>query len=163
MHTPVMRYDIHTTPVGQVLAAANDDGLALILFEAGGHFRAPSPDWRRDRAALAPLKAQLDEYFRGERRSFDLPLAPVGTSFQREVWQALLEIPYGETRSYGDIAASVGRPGSARAVGAANGRNPLSIVVPCHRVIGANRSLTGYAGGIETKRRLLNLEGGAWS
>ena len=103
---------------------------------------------------------QLREYFAGQRRSFQLPLAPQGTPFQQQVWQALAEIPYGETRTYGEIAEAIGRKGASRAVGAANHRNPLPIFIPCHRVIGANGSLTGYAGGLETKRFLLALESG---
>ena len=101
---------------------------------------------------------QLQEYFDGERRQFSLPLAPRGTEFQRRVWAALAEIPYGETRSYGELATALGRPGASRAVGMANGRNPISIVVPCHRVVGANGSITGYAGGVERKVYLLDFE-----
>jgi methylated-DNA-[protein]-cysteine S-methyltransferase len=106
------------------------------------------------------VRDQLDAYFAGERRDFDLQLAPEGTPFRQEVWSALRDIPYGETRSYGQLAAQIGRPGAARAVGLANGRNPIAIVVPCHRVIGSNRSLTGYAAGVERKRQLLELETG---
>jgi methylated-DNA-[protein]-cysteine S-methyltransferase len=109
-------------------------------------------------AVLLAAECQLAEYFRGERRVFDVPLAPRGTEFQQRVWQALREIPFGETRSYGQVAERIGQPTAVRAVGAANGRNPLSIVAPCHRVIGANGDLTGFAGGIETKRFLLALE-----
>ena len=108
--------------------------------------------------ALAGVRAQLAEYFAGERTRFDLELAPAGTPFQLEVWEALRRIPYGGTRSYGELAAELGRPGSARAVGAANARNPISIVVPCHRVVGSAGALTGYAGGVEAKRALLDLE-----
>jgi methylated-DNA-[protein]-cysteine S-methyltransferase len=108
---------------------------------------------------LAELADQLGAYFAGELRAFDVPLAPAGTAFQRRVWDALASIPYGETTTYGELAAEIGRPGSARAVGAANGANPLAIVVPCHRVIGADGTLTGYAGGLPAKRALLTLEG----
>ena len=101
---------------------------------------------------------QLEAYFAGERREFDLELEPVGTNFQRRVWEALLTIPYGETRSYGQIAEQIGSPGASRAVGLANGHNPIGIIVPCHRVIGANGSLTGYGGGLDRKRALLELE-----
>ena len=115
-------------------------------------------------AAIAPFpeaRAQLEDYFAGRRRTFDLPLAPVGTPFQRRVWEALREIPYGETVSYGVLAARLGQPGAGRAVGLANGQNPISIVIPCHRVIGAGGALTGYGGGLERKRWLLALEGGS--
>ena len=105
------------------------------------------------------LRRQLGEYFAGERTAFELPLAPAGTPFQRIVWDALLAIPYGETRSYGELAAAVGKPGAARAVGRANHDNPIGVVIPCHRVIGAGGSLTGYAGGLDRKRYLLELEG----
>ena len=108
----------------------------------------------------AAVRRQLDEYFAGARRSFDLPLAPEGTEFQRRVWLALREIPYGETTSYGDLAGRLGRPGASRAVGRANATNPIPIVIPCHRVIGADGSLTGFGGGIDLKRRLLELERG---
>ena len=124
--------------------------------------RAPDPAWRAARGALpGPLreaKRQLGEYFAGDRREFDLPLAPDGTAFQHRVWDALRRIPYAETRSYGDLAKRIGNPTASRAVGAANGRNPLAIVVPCHRVIGADGSLTGYGGGLPVKAALLALE-----
>ena len=124
--------------------------------------RQPDPTWREERGALpAPLreaKRQLGEYFDGNRREFDLPLAPVGTPFQHRVWDALRGIPYAETLSYGELAKRVGNPAASRAVGAANGRNPLAIVVPCHRVIGADGSLTGYGGGLSVKAALLDLE-----
>jgi methylated-DNA-[protein]-cysteine S-methyltransferase len=116
--------------------------------------------WRRDPVPLAGVTEQLAAYFAGELRRFDVPLAPDGTAFQRRVWQALTAIPYGTTTSYGALAQGLGRPGSARAVGAANGRNPISVVVPCHRVVGATGDLVGYGGGLETKRRLLALESG---
>jgi methylated-DNA-[protein]-cysteine S-methyltransferase len=116
------------------------------------------PEWRRDDSAFTEACGQLDEYFAGERTEFDLPLNPAGTPFQRRVWDALKTIPYGEIRSYGEIAEQIGRPGAARAVGLANGRNPISIVVPCHRVIGASGALTGYGGGLERKQYLLDLE-----
>ena len=124
--------------------------------------RQPDPAWREERDALpAPLreaKRQLGEYFAGERREFDLPLAAAGTPFQHRVWDALREIPYAETLSYRELAKRVGNPAASRAVGAANGRNPLAIVVPCHRVIGADGSLTGYGGGLPVKAALLALE-----
>ena len=124
--------------------------------------RQPDPTWREERGALrAPLreaKRQLGEYFAGERREFDLPFAPAGTPFQHRVWDALRGIPYAETLSYRELAKRVGNPAAFRAVGAANGRNPLAIVVPCHRVIGADGSLTGYGGGLPVKAALLALE-----
>lgn len=129
----------------------------------GLHFAAgasPAPGASADRAAFASVLAQLGEYFAGARRTFDVPLDLRGSEFQRAVWAALLEIPYGETASYGEIARRVGRPGKARAVGRANGSNPIAVIVPCHRVIGADGTLTGYGGGLERKRLLLDLESG---
>jgi methylated-DNA-[protein]-cysteine S-methyltransferase len=139
-------------PFGQLLIAKENDAVVEI------RFRPADIDGLRDDDAVANVAAQLHEYFRGERQSFDLPLAPHGTEFQQDVWRALQRIPYGETRSYSDIAREIGRPAAVRAVGAANGANPISIVIPCHRVVGSNGSLTGFGGGIETKRWLLALE-----
>jgi methylated-DNA-[protein]-cysteine S-methyltransferase len=153
-----MRYDEIDSPVGPLLVAADESGLRLIHFQ-GAHRRGPEPTWQRDPAAFRDLVAQLREYFRGERRAFDLPLAPRGTPFQLATWRALTTIPFGETISYEELARRVGRPSASRAVGAANGANPLPIVVPCHRVIGKNGSLTGFGGGLNTKRALLELEG----
>lgn len=118
----------------------------------------PRPDWRRDDRAFAAAREQLRAYLDGCLTTFDLPLAPRGTPFQLEVWRALTEIPAGETISYGELARRIGRPSASRAVGAANGANPLPVVVPCHRVIGANGTLTGFGGGLDTKRWLLALE-----
>src|SRR5512144_1782287 len=153
-----MRYDEIDSPVGPLLVAADEAGLRLIHFQAA-HRRKPEASWRRDAAAFRDLATQLRQYFRGERRAFDLPLAPRGTPFQLATWRALSAIPYGETISYEELARRVGRPSASRAVGAANGANPLPIVVPCHRVIGKNGSLTGFGGGLEAKRALLELEG----
>jgi methylated-DNA-[protein]-cysteine S-methyltransferase len=153
-----MRYDEIDSPVGPLLVAADEAGLRLIHFQAA-HRRKPDASWQRDPAAFRDLAAQLGEYFRGERRTFDLPLAPRGTPFQLATWRALAAISYGETISYEELARRVGRPSASRAVGAANGANPLPIVVPCHRVIGKNGSLTGFGGGLGTKRVLLELEG----
>ncbi|WP_347343543.1 methylated-DNA--[protein]-cysteine S-methyltransferase [Jatrophihabitans telluris] len=122
------------------------------------HVRLPTPPGDRDDAAFARATEELTEYFEGQRRDFDVCLNPRGTEFQRHVWSALRSIPFGHTASYADIAAAVGRPSAVRAVGAANGRNPISIIVPCHRVVGSNGALTGYAGGLEAKNWLLTHE-----
>ena len=148
------------SPVGPLLLAADDDGLLLIEFGTPRHPVARGNDWREgSNDVLEQTRAQLNEYFEGSRRDFDLPLSPRGTAFQRDVWQALQAIPYGETISYAELARRLGKPSAMRAVGAANGRNPLPIVVPCHRVIGADGSLTGFGGGLPTKHYLLTLEG----
>jgi methylated-DNA-[protein]-cysteine S-methyltransferase len=153
-----MRYSTLTTPIGELLLTADDDGALTGVNLPDRH---PDPaGWERDDELLADARRQLTEYFAGERTTFDLPLRPAGAPFQLRVWEALLRIPYGETASYGELARALGHPTAARAVGAANGRNPIAIVVPCHRVIGANGSLTGYAGGLECKRALLDLEVG---
>ena len=153
-----MNYAWMTSPVGRLLLAGTD-ALSLIAFSRGPKSIAPETDWQpSDEPFLSQAAAQLEEYFRGTRRQFDLDLEPTGTPFQLEVLDALANIPYGETRSYGEIAAQIGRPKAVRAVGAANGRNPLPVVLPCHRVIGADGSLTGFGGGLETKRYLLDLE-----
>ncbi len=148
------------SPVGPLLLAADDEGLRLIEFHESRHRARRADDWSEgSHPVLDAARAQLGEYFRGEREIFDLPLAPVGTEFQREVWLTLATIPHGRTISYAQLAARVGRPTAMRAVGAANGRNPLPIVLPCHRVIGADGSLTGFGGGLPTKQFLLQLEG----
>ncbi|GAB3389229.1 methylated-DNA--[protein]-cysteine S-methyltransferase [Lysobacter fragariae] len=148
------------SPVGPLLIAGNNDGLQLIEFHAPRHPMSGGPDWHEgDVAVLRQVQEQLGEYFAGERRDFDLPLAPRGTDFQRQVWWELANIPFGGTISYSELATRVGRPTATRAVGAANGRNPLPIVLPCHRVIGADGSLTGFGGGLPTKQFLLQLEG----
>jgi methylated-DNA-[protein]-cysteine S-methyltransferase len=149
------------SPLGPLLLAGDDDGLQLLHFEQPGHMTAVGPDWEERGGPFADATRQLEEYFLGRLRSFDLPLAPQGTPFQLRVWKALRRIPYGETRSYLDVAEGLGIPKAVRAVGAANGRNPIAIVIPCHRVIGSNGSLTGYGGGIQIKARLLALEGAA--
>ena len=148
------------SPVGVLRLAADASGLRLIEFPDPRHPVTAGDDWEEgDNAVLASTRAQLGEYFAGRRRTFDLPLAPDGTAFQCSVWMALRAIPYGATISYRALAERIGRPSAMRAVGAANGRNPLPIVVPCHRVIGADGSLTGFGGGLPTKRFLLELEG----
>ena len=161
MHT----YSRFTSPVGELLIAATDDGVTHLLFEraAGGH--DIGSDWRADDGTETPaamwiavVRAQLAEYFGGARRTFDVPLAASGTPFQRDVWTALRAIDFGRTISYGELARRIANPRAVRAVGLANGRNPISIVVPCHRVIGANGTLTGYGGGLDRKRWLLAHE-----
>jgi len=148
------------SPVGPLLVAGDDAGLQLIEFRAPRHPVRRGEHWRAgDHAVLRQAQAQLGEYFAGKRRHFDLPLAPRGTGFQREVWWELANIPFGSTISYAELAQRLGRPAATRAVGAANGRNPIPIVLPCHRVIGADGSLTGFGGGLPTKRFLLQLEG----
>ncbi len=156
-----MTYYMHMeSPVGKLLLTADDKALTGIHFASGRHRPLVGADWkeRPTHPVLKRAKRQLEEYFAGRRRDFDLPLAPKGTPFQRSVWKALLDIPYGKTQSYGDIARKIGKPKAVRAVGAANGANPISLVVPCHRVIGSDGSLTGYGGGLPRKQRLLALE-----
>jgi methylated-DNA-[protein]-cysteine S-methyltransferase len=153
-----MIYDYLESPIGRLLLAADENGLRYIGFELGRHPVWIGDDWQRDRDALAAVRAQLDAYFAGELTQFELPLAAQGSEFDLRVWAELRRIPYGATLSYGELANRVGDPLAARAVGAANGRNPLPIVVPCHRVIGANGSLTGFGGGLATKKFLLEHE-----
>jgi methylated-DNA-[protein]-cysteine S-methyltransferase len=153
-------YTIIDSPLGPLLAVGDGTALARLDMQHGRRAHPIHPSWRRDDAAFAELAEQLEQYFAGHRREFDLALAPSGSPFEQRVWDALLEIPYGETVSYGEIARRVGAPGSARAVGLANGRNPIAVIVPCHRVIGADGSLTGYGGGLDRKRLLLDLEAG---
>jgi len=146
------------SPVGPLVLAATERGLTHVLFPDGGAAIPPREGRPRAEVILDDAVRQLAEYFAGDRRSFDLPLAPRGSGFQLDVWRQLVRIPFGETVSYGEIAARLGKPRAVRAIGAANGANPLSIVVPCHRVIGASGKLTGYAGGLEAKQHLLDLE-----
>ena len=154
------RFTHIASPVGPLLIAADDVGLRAIEFQANRHPVMRGGGWCEGAHPLIDLASrQLGEYFAGTRRTFDLPLAPEGTDFQLAVWLELAEIPYGRTISYSELAARVRRPSAVRAVGAANGRNPLPIVLPCHRVIGADGSLTGFGGGLPMKRFLLELEG----
>ena len=146
------------SPIGRLLLAGDGDSLIQVSFQAGPRPLQPPGTWRPGAAPFRAAIAQLGEYFAGRRLQFELPLAPRGTEFQRRVWHALREIPYGETISYGELACRIGKPGASRAVGLANGANPLPIVVPCHRVIGADGSLTGFGGGLPIKRKLLALE-----
>ena len=160
MHDEVIYYDELPTPVGPLQLVADDHGLRRIGFATARHPAPPSPGWKRSPHALAFARVQLEEYFAGARQAFELPLHPLGTPFQLGVWDELARIPYGGTISYGELARRIGQPQAMRAVGAANGRNPLPIVLPCHRVIGADGSLTGFGGGLPTKRALLDLEQG---
>jgi methylated-DNA-[protein]-cysteine S-methyltransferase len=153
-----LAYTSMDSPIGTLLIAGDATGLRLISFQAGTHRVKPETSWRLDERMFADAIGQIHAYFAGELRRFHLRLAPEGTQFQQEVWRQLLTIPYGETISYGELARRVGNPRASRAVGAANGRNPLPIVIPCHRVIGASGSLTGFGGGLPIKAALLALE-----
>ena len=153
-----MYYCYLESPIGDLLLAGESDALCVIGFPEGSRRRDPEPDWIFNEKPFAEACRQLGEYFAGKRREFELPLKKSGTPFQVQVLDALEEIPYGETVSYADIAERVGRPKAVRAVGAANGRNPLPIVIPCHRVIGKGGDLVGFGGGLDTKEALLRLE-----
>jgi methylated-DNA-[protein]-cysteine S-methyltransferase len=153
-----MQYTYVGSPLGALLVARDEVGITGLYLPTGKHTIGPRPGWIRDDAAFDDARTQLAEYFAGDRRGFELPLHAAGTPFQQRVWTALLDIPYGETASYGRTAAVIGSPTASRAVGLANGQNPISIVVPCHRVVGANGSLTGYGGGLDAKRWLLSHE-----
>jgi len=146
------------SPVGQLLLVADEAGLGRIDFVDGRHPARPEATWENDPAPLRETVRQLEAYFAGELESFDLRLAPEGTSFQLAVWKRLCEIPYGKTISYGELARRIGNPNASRAVGLANGSNPIPIIIPCHRVIGSNGKLTGYGGGLPIKEKLLALE-----
>lgn len=159
--TPLTYWHEVDSPVGALLLTGHRDALTRVHFQAGPHPLHPRPQWVPAARPFAPVLSQLEEYFAGTRRAFRLRLAPTGTPFQLAVWQALREIPYGQTTSYGELARRLGHAGAARAVGLANGSNPLPIIVPCHRVIGADGSLTGFGGGLYIKRALLALEGAA--
>ena len=147
-----------SSPLGKLLLAGQDSTLHFIGFPEGKGAVEPEASWEQRAGAFTQAEEQLHEYFAGQRKSFDLSMSPDGTPFQLSVLDALLTIPYGETRSYLDVAQAIGKPRAVRAVGAANGRNPLPIVIPCHRVIGAGGSLTGFGGGLEAKAYLLELE-----
>jgi methylated-DNA-[protein]-cysteine S-methyltransferase len=152
MTTTTVYFTTIETPIGSLALAGDSSALCAISFEPARR------QWTRDDARLEDARRQLEEYFAGQRTAFDLRLALEGTDFQKRVWRALLAIPYGATASYGEIARAIGAPGAARAVGGANHNNPIPIIVPCHRVIGADGSLTGYGGGERRKRHLLELE-----
>ena len=153
-----MYYCYLDTPIGELLLAGESNALSMIGFPKGAMRRDPEADWIYNEEPFETVRTQLAEYFSGERKDFDLPLKLDGSEFQISVLEALLEIPYGETTSYGAIAKQIGRPKAMRAVGAANGRNPIPIIVPCHRVIGSSGDLTGFGGGLDTKEALLRLE-----
>jgi len=154
----VMRYWELATPIGSHRLAADEQGLRSISFPSSRHAVKPLAGWRRSEEPFRGAIEQLGAYFAGRRSTFDLTLAPAGTPFQLRVWELLRTIPYGETVSYGELARRLGTPTGARAVGAANGRNPIPIIIPCHRVVGSDGSLTGFGGGISIKRQLLDLE-----
>lgn len=147
------------SPIGDLILVEESGALLEIGFTSGKRSAALLHGAIENRAPFAEIIRQLDQYFSGHRREFDLKLAPQGTAFQQSVWQALMKIPFGQAVSYSDIAQRIGKPNAVRAVGLANGRNPIPIIIPCHRVIGKNGSLTGYGGGLPTKRQLLALEG----
>ncbi|MEH6595967.1 MAG: methylated-DNA--[protein]-cysteine S-methyltransferase [Colwellia polaris] len=153
-----MYYCIYQSPLGEIALTANEQGLSALAFQTG---KSPIDftGLSENHSKFTKVVKQLDEYFSGERKHFDLPLAPKGTNFQKQVWQALTEIPCGETKSYGWIAKSINNEKAVRAVGTANGANPIALIVPCHRVIGSNGKLTGYAGGLALKAKLLMHEG----
>jgi methylated-DNA-[protein]-cysteine S-methyltransferase len=154
-------YDYYDGPHGRMLLVAGDEGMTGVYFVGQKHHPRVEVAWQRDasHAALRRAKRELAEYFGGERRRFEIALAPEGTPFQLAVWKAIADVDFGSTITYGELARRAGHPGSARAAGAATGRNPIGIIVPCHRIVGSDGSLTGYAGGLERKRTLLALEG----
>jgi len=154
-----MKYCYADSPIGSLLIAGDEEAIHLIAFPKNGKPRRPEAGWTESRSGpLAEAVRQLREYFAGRRQEFDLPLAPKGTEFQRKVWRKLQEIPYGETISYGELAKRVGNPKASRAVGSANGKNRIPIVIPCHRVIAGDGGLGGFGGGLTTKEKLLALE-----
>lgn len=156
-----IHYETLASPIGELMLIGSEATLGAIRFESGDGARNAEAGWIRGGAALTETARQLADYFGGARTAFDLPLAPEGTPFMKRVWKELERIPFGTTISYGELARRIGDPGASRAVGAANGKNPIPIVVPCHRVIGADGSMTGFAGGLDIKRSLLRHEGAA--
>ncbi len=157
----MVRYDHFASgKIGTLTLVGDDQGLRRIHFETGRRPLTIQPDWRQDADLFAEAKQQLAEYFEGRRRTFDLPLAPAGTAFQMAVWEALRAIPYGQLVSYRWVAERIGNVKASRAAGGAIGRNPLPIVIPCHRVVGSDGALTGFGGGLAVKERLIELEGG---
>jgi methylated-DNA-[protein]-cysteine S-methyltransferase len=155
-------YSTYDSPLGELLLVGDGRSLTGLYMQAQKYAREVQPEWKRDAQPFRAAVEQLDAYFAGELRAFDLSLAPSGTDFQRTVWRALLDVQFGTTATYGELARRIGSPRAPRAVGLANGRNPIGLIVPCHRIIGANGSLTGYGGGIERKRWLLAHEA-RWS
>jgi methylated-DNA-[protein]-cysteine S-methyltransferase len=157
-------YKLMPSPVGKLTLVTNQSALVAVLWEKErpGRVRLGTMQEHNDDPTLLEVERQLEQYFDGERNRFDLPLSFQGTDFQKKVWNALLDIPYGETRTYGEIAEAIGNPAAVRAVGAANGRNPISIIAPCHRVIGSSGELTGFAGGLAAKETLLVIEDARW-
>ena len=154
-----MQYTIYDSPIGPLLLAGIEGALRFLSFQRGARAKPVPRSWEADAEFFSDTIAQLDEYFAGTREDFELPLALEGSPFQQLVWNELRRIPFGTTTSYGELARRIGKPRAVRAVGRANGANPISLIVPCHRVIGANGKLTGYGGGIEIKERLLAHEG----
>lgn len=153
-----MYYHIVESPIGPILLAGDEEGLKYVNFMKGKKKIEVPDSWQENKDFFMEISRQLEAYFSGELKSFSIKLAPEGTEFQKSVWNALCEVPYGETRSYKDIAISIGNPRAYRAVGLANNRNPIAIIVPCHRIIGANGKLIGYASGLDVKEFLLRLE-----
>ncbi|MBT8146882.1 MAG: methylated-DNA--[protein]-cysteine S-methyltransferase [Gammaproteobacteria bacterium] len=151
-------YDYLDSPIGSLMLAGDGENLVELGFPDGKAARRHQPGWVLDSEPFTECKRQLQRYFAGNLRDFDIPLAPRGTEFQLLVWDALRTIPYGETVSYGELARQIGRPAASRAVGAANGKNPIPVIIPCHRVIGSTGSLVGFGGGLPTKQQLLALE-----
>lgn len=155
-----MYYQVIDSPIGAILLAGTDDALCQVHFHGGRDSTEPRAEWEENAKPFREAVRQLRAYFAGTLQSFDLPLQLEGTEFQKTVWKALQEIPYGETWSYGQLARHIHKPQAMRAVGAANGRNPIPVIIPCHRVIGADGSLTGFGGGLPIKKKLLELERG---
>jgi methylated-DNA-[protein]-cysteine S-methyltransferase len=158
--TETLTYTSIDSPIGELLLVGDDRALHGLYMQDGRKPARIAPRWRRSTAAFGEVRSQLQEYFAAERITFDVPLELHGNEFELRVWRALSDIPHGQTVSYGEIARRIGAPDAARAVGLANGRNPIAVIVPCHRVIGADGTLTGYGGGLERKRLLLDLEQG---
>lgn len=154
----ITHYTYMDTPLGLLLLAGCAKGLRMISFPRGSQARKPLPEWQADKHMFAQAQSELDDYFKGNLHTFSVPMILEGSDFQKRVWEALQKVPYGELASYGDIAKTLDKPGAARAVGGANNANPIPIIVPCHRIIGADKSLTGFGGGLPTKQFLLNLE-----
>ena len=154
----VLSYSTISSPVGRLTLVGDGEDLVGVYFDNAPIAATPPPGWVEDGRRLRPAARQLEEYFAGRRTRFDLPLAPRGTEFQRTVWNELLRIPFGETTTYGELARAIGKPAASRAVGGANHHNPISIIIPCHRVIGADGSMTGYGGHVSRKQLLLELE-----